>query len=267
MATMKAVQVPYAGGPFELVERPLPEPGPREVRIRVQACGVCHSDASAKQGGLPGQITARDPERPDCFWVNPAGMHFSRVTVSELMLVSDRGEILEPPRSFPAQLNPAAFAIHSELHKARPDVTAAAHAHSIHGMAWSTLGRLLDPLTQDAAAFHGDHALFTDFSGMVLETSEGARIAQALGPRQAVILQNHGLLTVGGSVESAVWRFISLDSCCQVQLLAEAAGRPHAMPPEVARLTANQLGSERAGLDAFQPYWALVAGEEPDLFD
>ena len=56
MATMKAVQVPYAGGPFELVERPLPEPGPREVRIRVQACGVCHSDASAKQGGLAGQI-------------------------------------------------------------------------------------------------------------------------------------------------------------------------------------------------------------------
>jgi D-arabinose 1-dehydrogenase-like Zn-dependent alcohol dehydrogenase len=56
MATMRAVQVPYAGGPFEVVERPLPEPGPREVRIRVQACGVCHSDASAKNGGFPGQI-------------------------------------------------------------------------------------------------------------------------------------------------------------------------------------------------------------------
>ncbi len=217
--------------------------------------------------GDAGHITARDPERLDCFWVNPAGMHFSRVTVCELMLVSDRGEVLQAPRSFPAQLNPAAFAIHSELHKARPDVIAAAHAHSIHGMAWSTLGRLLDPLTQDAAAFHDDHALFTDFSGMVLETSEGARIAQALGPRQAVILQNHGLLTVGQSVESAVWRFISLDSCCQVQLLAEAAGRPKVMPPEVARLTASQLGAERAGLDAFEPYWAMVAHEEPDLFD
>jgi D-arabinose 1-dehydrogenase-like Zn-dependent alcohol dehydrogenase len=55
-ATMRAVQVPHAGGPFELVERPLPQPGPREVRIRVEACGVCHSDASAKNGGFPGQI-------------------------------------------------------------------------------------------------------------------------------------------------------------------------------------------------------------------
>jgi alcohol dehydrogenase/propanol-preferring alcohol dehydrogenase len=54
--TMKAVQVPFAGGPFELVERPLPEPGPGEVRIRVQACGVCHSDASAKQGGMAQQV-------------------------------------------------------------------------------------------------------------------------------------------------------------------------------------------------------------------
>ena len=53
---MKAVQVRYAGGPFELVERPLPKPGPRQVRIRVQACGVCHSDASAKQGGMPQQV-------------------------------------------------------------------------------------------------------------------------------------------------------------------------------------------------------------------
>lgn len=53
---MKAIQVPYAGGPFELVERPLPEPGPGQVRIRVEACGVCHSDVSSKQGGMPRQV-------------------------------------------------------------------------------------------------------------------------------------------------------------------------------------------------------------------
>jgi ribulose-5-phosphate 4-epimerase/fuculose-1-phosphate aldolase len=217
--------------------------------------------------GDAGHITARDPELTDCFWVNPAGMHFSRISVSELMLVDYQGQIVQPPKTYPAQLNPAAFAIHSELHRARPDIVTAAHAHSVHGMAWSTLGRLLDPITQDIAAFFEDHALFTDFSGLVLQTSEGARIAQALGSSQAVILENHGLLTVGRSVESAVWRFIAFDSACQVQLLAEAAGRPHAMPPEVARLTASQLGTERAGLDAFLPYWAVVADEEPDLFD
>jgi len=217
--------------------------------------------------GDAGHITARDPEWPDCFWLNPAGAHFSRISVSELMLVNDRGEILEPPKTFPALLNPAAFAIHSELHKARPDVVAAAHTHSIHGMIWSTLGRLLDPITQDAAAFFEDHSLFVDYSGMVVETSEGAKIAQSLGPRQAVILQNHGLLTVGQTVESAVWRYVSLEACCRVQLMAEAAGQPKPMPPEVARLTASQLGTERAGLDAFEPYWAVITNEEPDLFD
>ncbi len=217
--------------------------------------------------GDAGHITARDPEWTDCFWLNPAGAHFGRITVSDLMLVSHSGEILQAPEHAPAKLNPAAFAIHSELHRARPDVVAAAHAHSEHGMAWSSLGRLLDPITQDAAAFYEDHALFADFSGMVLETSEGAKIAGALGSQQAVILQNHGLLTVGQTVESAVWRFISLDSVCRVQLLAEAAGAVRPMPPEVARLTASQLGSEAAGQDAFEPYWSVVTAEEPDLFD
>ena len=217
--------------------------------------------------GDAGHITARDPEWTDCFWLNPAGAHFSRMSVSELMLVNDRGEILEPPKCVPPLLNPAAFAIHSELHKARPDVVAAAHTHSIHGMTWSTLGRLLDPLTQDAAAFFEDHSLFVDYAGMVVEASEGAKIAQALGERQAVILQNHGLLTVGQTVESAVWRYISMEACCRVQLMAEAAGQPKPMPADVARLTASQLGTERAGLDAFAPYWSVISDEEPDLFD
>lgn len=222
-------------------------------------CGFALGDA--------GHITARDPERPDCFWVNPAGVHFSRITVSELMLVDGRGRIVEPPRTAPARLNPAAFGIHSELHKARPDIVAAAHAHSPCGMAWSSLGRLLDPLTQDAAAFFEDLALFCDYSGVVLDTDEGARIAEALGSRNAAILQNHGLLTAGASVESAVWRFVSLESVCQVQLLAEAAGQTRPMPAQVARLTASQLGGENACVDAFEPYWSVAADDEPDLFD
>jgi ribulose-5-phosphate 4-epimerase/fuculose-1-phosphate aldolase len=217
--------------------------------------------------GGTGHITARDPGRPDHFWVSPAGVRFHRVKVSDLMMVNHEGAIVEPPAQARPLLSRAASAIHSALHRARPDVVAAAHAHSIHGKAWSTLGRLLDPLTQDAAAFYEDHSLFADFSGVVVDPREGEKIAAALGRRKAVILQSHGLLTVGQSVEAALFRYLALEDACRVQLLAEAAGRPRPMPPEVARRTADEVGTEVRGIFAFQPYWDVVTEEEPDLFD
>src|SRR3954464_2679298 len=118
--------------------------------------------------GVAGHITARDPQHPDHFWVNPFGMHFGHIRVSDLILVNDRGEIVEGD----AALNQAAFAIHSQVHAARPDVVAAAHAHSTYGRAWSTQGRLLDPIAQDVCAFYNDHALFDDYTGVVLDTDE-----------------------------------------------------------------------------------------------
>ena len=107
--------------------------------------------------GVAGHITARDPERLDHFWVNPFGMNFKMVRASDLVLVNDNGEVVEGNGG----VNAAAFAIHSQVHAARPDVIAAAHSHSIYGKAWSSLGRTLDPLTQDACAFYDDHACST----------------------------------------------------------------------------------------------------------
>lgn len=100
--------------------------------------------------GLAGHITARDPELEDHFWVNPLGLHFSRIRVSDLLLVNARGEIVVGDRP----LNRAAFAIHAALHEARPDIVSAAHTHSTYGKAWSAMGRKLDPLTQDSCAFY-----------------------------------------------------------------------------------------------------------------
>ena len=98
-------------------------------------------------------------------------------------------------------------------------VEAAAHTHSIYGKSWSTLGRLLDPLTQDACAFYGDHALFDDYTGVVLDPKEGDRIGEALGQSKAVILRNHGLLTVGESVDATAWWYITMERSCQAQLI------------------------------------------------
>ncbi|MYM24299.1 class II aldolase/adducin family protein [Duganella sp. FT135W] len=213
--------------------------------------------------GGAGHITARDPEFPDHFWVNPAGVYFGHIRASDLILVSHDGKIVEGD----GLLNRAAFAIHSELHKARPDVIAAAHSHGLYGKAFAAQGRLLEPLTQDSCAFYEDHAIFTDFSGVVLDASEGQRIAETLGPRKAVILQNHGLLTVGASVESAVWRYIAFENAAQAQLLSEAAGLTRPIPHDVALHTSKQMGSEAGGWFSFQPLWDVITREEPDLFD
>jgi ribulose-5-phosphate 4-epimerase/fuculose-1-phosphate aldolase len=213
--------------------------------------------------GVAGHITVRDPERPDWFWVNPFGMHFSHIRVSDLILVNDKGEVVEGDHP----VNTAAFAIHSRVHAARPDTIAAAHSHSMYGKAWSSLGRLLDPITQDACAFFEDHGLFDDYTGVVYETAEGDRIAQALGKGKAVILRNHGLLTVGGSVDEAAWWFITMERSCQAQLLAEAAGKPVLITRENALVTRNQVAGGLNGWFQFQPMWNMISREQPDLFE
>jgi ribulose-5-phosphate 4-epimerase/fuculose-1-phosphate aldolase len=211
--------------------------------------------------GVAGHITARDPELPDHFWVNPFGMHFGHVRASDLCLVNHHGEVVEGGRA----INQAAFAIHSQVHAARPDVVAAAHAHSVYGKTWSTLARKLDPITQDVCAFYEDHDVFDDYTGVVLDVEEGKRIAHALGEHKAVILRNHGLLTVGQSVDEAAWWFITMERSCQTQLMAEAAGTPVLIDHEMALMTAGQVGSHIAGWFSFQPLFDRILREQPDL--
>ncbi|MFD0900333.1 class II aldolase/adducin family protein [Actinomadura sediminis] len=213
--------------------------------------------------GAGGHITARDPQWPDRFWINPFGVHFGRVRVSDLLLVDHAGTVL----SGDGAVNPAGFVIHSEIHAARPDVVAAAHTHSVHGRAWSTLGRPLAPLTQDACAFYRDHGVYDDFGGVVLGREEGERIAERLGTGKAVVLRNHGLLTVGRSVAEAAWWFLAMERCCEVQLLAEAAGAPVPIPPDVARATASVMGTPGMGRLNFKPLYDDIVRAEPDLLD
>ncbi len=213
--------------------------------------------------GLAGHITARDPFDPTHFWVNPAGRSFKLMCVSDLIKVDDEGKILEGE----GLLNQAAFAIHSRIHKARPDVMAAAHAHSLYGKAWSSLGRLLDPLTQDACAFYQDHGLFDDYTGVVTDLAEGDRIGAALGQSKAVILRNHGLLTVGHTVDEAAFWFITMERTCQAQLLAEAAGKPVPIEPHHAKVTADLVGRHGTGQISFKPLFDVLMKEAPDFLD
>ena len=127
--------------------------------------------------GVAGHISVRDPLLPDHFWLNPLSAHFSQIRVSDLILVNEAGEVVEGDQP----INAAAFAIHSAVHKRRPDVTAACHAHSVYGKAWSAFGRELSMYTQDSVRFWKSCGVYKEFGGVVLAGEEGDRIADALG--------------------------------------------------------------------------------------
>lgn len=155
-------------------------------------------------------------------------------------------------------LNRAAFAIHSAIHNARPDVMCAAHSHTIYGRAFCSLGKILDPITQDSCAFYNDHVLYDNFQGVVLAEEEGIAIAKALGDKKAALLQNHGLLTTGSTIEAAVFWFVSLDKCCHSQLLADAAGKTIKIDHEDAENTHKTVGSSIGGWFSGKPLFDVM---------
>lgn len=182
-------------------------------------------------------------------------MHFSQIKVSDLILVDEEGFVVEGSEP----INTAAFTIHSAIHKNRPDVHAACHAHSVHGKAFSVFGRELEMITQDSLRFYKSHAVYRHFGGVVVDVDEGARIAGALGTGKAVILQNHGLLTVGQTVDEAAFWFMSMDRTCHAQLLADAAAaagyEKKLIDDAECEHSAQSVGGPEKGWLAFQPYY------------
>ncbi|WP_030914361.1 class II aldolase/adducin family protein [Streptomyces sp. NRRL B-24720] len=207
------------------------------------------------EDGVSGHITARDPEYTGCFWVNPFGAPFEGLLPDELILVNGDGQVVEGRH----HVNQAAFAVHAQVHRARPDVVAVAHTHSLHGRALSALGEFIEPITQESCAFYEDHAVYQAYTGVVVDEEEGRRIAAALGPRKAIILRNHGLLTVGDSVDAAAWWFVTMERSCQVQLTARAAGKPVLIEHREAVATREQLGSDLVAWINYQPMWKRIS--------
>ncbi|KIK65295.1 hypothetical protein GYMLUDRAFT_219168 [Collybiopsis luxurians FD-317 M1] len=217
--------------------------------------------------GIAGHITVKDPVLPDHYWMNPFAEHFSTITKSMLVLVGPDGYVSSEGAQAP--INTAGFYIHSAIHKARPDVKAAAHCHSIYGKAWSAFGLPVDMLTQDSCFFYENQSVYKSFGGVVLSHEEGAHIAQALGPKsKACILQNHGLLTLGNTVDEAVYLFAALDRLCQVQLLVEAAAANNIpktlISDEDAAYTANSINEPR--MNYFQVEYKLLLQETGGAF-
>ncbi|TMS56873.1 class II aldolase/adducin family protein [Imbroritus primus] len=225
--------------------------------------------AFALQGfdyGFAGHLTVRDPEFPDLYWTNPMCVHFSQVKVSNLILADHEGKVVEGQYA----INRAGFVLHAAVHEAHPDIVAMCHAHTTYGTAFAALGKPLDPISQDAAAFYEDHVVIKSEAGQVaVEKKAGPKVADWFKGVKAAIHQNHGLLTASRhSIESAAFWFIALERCCQQQLMVEATGsKPVFVSPERSRYSREHVGSEYIGWLHFQPIWDQLVKTQPDMFD
>ena len=184
-----------------------------------------------------GHITARDPERPDHFWMLGHGVPFGAATVDKMVLLGPDGAATDGYTEFGYM--PAAHAIHAPIHEARPDVVSAAHTHTQYGTPFSALNEPFRPICQEACQFFERHGVFEGTELSVESIDIGKRIAVALGEHRAVILRSHGLLTVGASVDEAVGWFVMAERTAEAHIKAPAA---EPIPDEAARYTRDDLG-------------------------
>ncbi len=194
-------------------------------------------------------------------------MHFADITVSDLVCVTEEAEVLHGRHA----VNAAGFAIHSEIHMAHPWANAVCHAHSTAGKAYSVFGKPLPPLMQDSLKFYGKQSILHEYGGPAFSTDEGKAIAGVITEEtNVVILQNHGLLSVGTTIDEACYWFLAFDRCCQAQLMIDAATPFHGMRNEIdektARESASMIGSRSRGWLHFQPYYSNMLNKTGGSF-
>lgn len=173
-------------------------------------------------------ISARVPGRHDHFLLNPMGLRFEEVTASALVKLDLDGNLVEESDY---GFNAAGFTIHGAIHAARHDVDCVLHTHTEPGIAVSCQKDGLLPLNQWSLQFY-KRIGYHDYEGIALDLDERARLVASLGPHNALILRNHGLLTTGSSIGQAFILMHNLNRSCATQLAAQASGAELVIPPE-----------------------------------
>ncbi|MFT5444078.1 MAG: ribulose-5-phosphate 4-epimerase/fuculose-1-phosphate aldolase [Myxococcota bacterium] len=204
-----------------------------------------------------GHISARDPEREDCFWMLRYGVSYHAAKVRDLVLVGPDGKLVEGD----GIINMAAYYIHHPILAARPDAVSATHVHTGWGTPFSAECRPIQPITQESCIFFEDHAIFDDEEVQVQDTEGGKRIAAALGNNRAIILRNHGLLTVGARVDETVGSFVHMERVAEAHMKARDAVP---ISDAAARYAQKDLVSYGIGRIAFANLIARHIGD-PDV--
>ena len=201
--------------------------GERAARVELAACYrlVAHFRLADL---IYTHITARVPGEPGHFLINPYGLRWEEITASSLVKIDVGGNRVEADA---ARVNPAGFTIHSAVHLGRHDAHCVIHTHTRAGMAVAALRCGLLPISQLAMQWYG-RVGYHDYEGIALDLDEREGLIRDLGSHRALILRNHGLLTLGRSVAEAFSTMYYLNLACEVQVAAMGCGAELSLPPE-----------------------------------
>ena len=220
-----------------------------ETRVNLAACYRMVADQGWSHL-IYNHISARVPDEHDHFLINPYGPLYEEITASSLVKVDLDGNLIDAAEY---GINAAGFVIHSAVHAARHDVQCVIHTHTQAGMAVSGLECGLLPFNMGALRFY-NRVGYHDYEGVTLDLDERERIVNNLGTHCALILRNHGLMTVGATIPDAFLSMYHLEKSCQTQLMAQATGQPLVIPPqEVCEKSANQSWRTGNSADAIWP--------------
>ena len=193
----------------------------KQVRIELAACYRLAAHYKMTDT-IYTHISARVPDEPGHFLINPYGFMWEEITASSLVKIDvDGNKVGDSPH----RVNPAGFTIHSAVHMGRHSAAWVMHTHTRSGFAVSCLEEGLMPLNQIALQYYGQIG-YHDYEGIALDLEERSRIVDALGENVALILRNHGLLTVGESAGQMFSNMFYLNRACEIQESTLAMGRP-----------------------------------------
>jgi len=212
--------------------------------------------------GLAGHISTRIPGTEE-FWVTPWGFYFDEITPDDIVRIHATGKVLEG-------LHPVNFAvvIHLAIHEARPDAGAIIHTHPPYTTAFSVLGREIEPFDQTSSFIFEDQAVYPEFTGSIYTLEAARPIAAALGTKRVAILKNHGLITVGPNVMTALGDTLITERSARVQIMATQAGARSidAISAEVARATKEANVRPSIYEDIWRALVRRLHKSDPDLF-
>ena len=225
MSTSRAGAATAAFKTIELV--------PKEAELRVQLAAAYRLiEHFGWNESIYGHLTVRVPGPERHFLINPFGLRYGEVTASNLVKITLEGEIVGDTEW---SVNAAGYAIHGAIHKGAPDAHCVMHTHSPAGMAVAALECGLLPISLDATLFHGTVG-YHEYEGAIVSEGEKDRLVEDLGRNRALILRNHGLLTVGRTIPEAFLYLHRLETACKTQVDALAMNSALSLvPEEIAR--------------------------------